>query len=418
MQNFDGAMNPFKIPLNADGRVVMLADPSLTYDVYIRNSYGDLVCSRLNVECISPGNISITGSDTYIRNTDGTLDVSLQTSANNRRVYTVNTHNKVLDVHEPLYFVENSNTATIIGLSGGGGSTYYAGSGIAISASEISVNAGKGLGFDVDKKLEVKVGEGLTYDAENKVITVDSDVSDVVASVNKLKRDLDTQITSNFDMPNISQVYDFANPSVSTLANGACILCQSFTIPINREIRTITDDANMPTLFGIYAQQSFGHKIMLALYEYTYAKAGQSQGSTTYVGDTGPVTVVGGVNEFPLKNRNPSITELRCDKVYYATLYLPNAAHVNGLYLAGCPGYGNQSIPAEPRLTCAVENITWNGQEIDMSDPTATLNHYQSYTQDGVTVYNYYIGPWNSGYNERWSAPRFYMQIRNGELRS
>ena len=44
MQNFDGAMNPFRIPLNADGRVVMLADPSLTYDVYIRNSYGDLVC--------------------------------------------------------------------------------------------------------------------------------------------------------------------------------------------------------------------------------------------------------------------------------------------------------------------------------------------------------------------------------------
>ena len=51
-----------------------------------------------------------------------------------------------------------------------------------------------------------------------------------------------------------------------------------------------------------------------------------------------------------------------------------------------------------------------------MSDPNATLNHYQSYTQDDVTVYNYYIGPWNSGYNERWTAPRFYMQIRNGEF--
>lgn len=118
MQNFDGAMNPFKIPLNADGRVVMLADPSLTYDIYVRNSYGDLVCSRLNVECTCPGNISISGSDTRIKNTDGTLDVSLRTLGNNVREYTVNTHNKVLDVQEPLYFVENSNTATVIGFSG------------------------------------------------------------------------------------------------------------------------------------------------------------------------------------------------------------------------------------------------------------------------------------------------------------
>ena len=121
MQNFDGAMNPFKIPLNSDGRVVMLADPSLTYDVYIRNSYGDLVCSRLNVECISPGNISINGADTRINNTDGTLDISLRTLGNNVRQYTVNTNNKVLDLQEPLYFVENSNTATIIGVSGQGG---------------------------------------------------------------------------------------------------------------------------------------------------------------------------------------------------------------------------------------------------------------------------------------------------------
>lgn len=121
MQNFDGAMNPFKIPLNADGRVVMLADPSLTYDVYIKNSYGDLVCSRLNVECISPGNISINGADTRINNTDGTLDISLRTLGNNVRQYTVNTHNKVLDVQAPLYFVENSNTATIIGVRSGGG---------------------------------------------------------------------------------------------------------------------------------------------------------------------------------------------------------------------------------------------------------------------------------------------------------
>lgn len=299
---------------------------------------------------------------------------------------------------------------------GGGGTEYIAGDAIDITNNTINVKVNPASGIDiVNDELVVKVGQGLAVDPASGLIIINSEVGDVVDTVEKLKKDLDTQITPNFNMPNISQVYDFADPSVSTLANGACMLCQAFTIPINHEIRTLSEDANEPTLFGIYSQQGFGHKIMLALYEYTYAKSGEEHGSSTYVGDTGPVNVVLGVNEYPLKNRNPSITELRSDRVYYATLYLPNAARVNGLMLAGAPNYGNQSVPAEPRLSCAVENITWNNQELDMNDPTTTLNHYQTYTIEGVTYYNYYIGPWNSGYNERWAAPRFYMQIRNGE---
>lgn len=300
--------------------------------------------------------------------------------------------------------------------SGGGGTEYIAGDAIDITNNTINVKVNPASGIDiVNNELVVKVGSGLTVDPVSGLIIINSEVGDVVETVEKLKKDLDTQITPNFDMPNISQVYDFADPSVSTLANGACMLCQAFTIPIKHEIRTLSEDANEPTLFGIYSQQGFDHKIMLALYEYTYAKTGEEHGSSTYVGDTGPVNVVLGVNEYPLKNRNPSITELRSDRVYYATLYLPNAARVNGLMLAGAPNYGNQSVPAEPRLSCAVENITWNNQELDMNDPTTTLNHYQTYTIEGETYYNYYIGPWNSGYNERWTAPRFYMQIRNGE---
>lgn len=329
----------------------------------------------------------------------------------------------------------------------GGGTTYTAGDGIKIENDVISTaiavqNAQKiDVALDFGNTIQtvnsistdgstirtdgfnftlpsIKAGDGIKFTkvGNETTISMDSEVSDVVETVEKLKQDLDTQITTNFNMPNISQVYDFADPSVSTLANGACMLCQSFTIPINHDLRTIADDENTPTLLGIYAQQNFAHKIMLALYEYTYAGEGEEHGSSTYVGDTGPVDVVQGVNEFPLKNRNPSITELRSDKVYYATLYLPNAARVNGLLLAGAPNYGNGSIPAEPRLTCAVENITWNGQELDMSDPTTTLNHYQEVVIPGEPVYyQYYIGPWNSGYNERQSAPRFYMQIRNGE---
>lgn len=265
-----------------------------------------------------------------------------------------------------------------------------------------AINAGNGIAF-------VKEGNETT-------ISMDSEVGDVVETIEKLKQDLDTQITTNFDMPNISQVYDFADGANWITHNGACMLYQSFTIPINHELRTTTDDENTPTLLGIYAQQNFAHKIMLALYEYTYAAEGEEAGSSTYVGDTGPVTVLKGMNEFPLKNRNPSITELRSDKVYYASLYLPSTAFVNGLFLAGCPGYGNSAIPAEPRLSCATDNIIWNGEELDLDDPATTLNHYQVIQIPGKEdYYQYFIGPWVGGYNERPSSPRFYIQIRNGE---
>lgn len=330
----------------------------------------------------------------------------------------------------------------------GGGTTYTAGDGIDITNDVISTdievqNADKvNVNLDFGNTIQtvntistdgstvrtdgfnftlptIKAGDGISFTkvGTETTIAMDSEVGDVVETVEKLKQGLDTQITTNFDMPNISQVYDFADGNNWMTHNGACMLYQLFTIPINHELRTTEDDADTPTLLGIYAQQNFAHKIMLALYEYTYAAEGEEAGSSTYVGDTGPITVLQGVNEYPLKNRNPSITELRSDKVYYASLYLPSTAFVNGLYLAGCPGYGNASIPAEPRLTCATENIIWNGQELDLDDPTTTLNHYQVIQIPGQDpYYQYYIGPWVGGYNERWSAPRFYMQIRNGEF--
>lgn len=344
------------------------------------------------------------------------------------------------------YFGYHEVKGNVVGQ--GGGTTYTAGDGIDITNDVISTdiavqNADKvNVNLDFGNTIQtvntistdgstvrtdgfnftlptIKAGDGIEFTkvGTETTIAMDSEVGDVVETVEKLKKDLDTQITTNFDMPNISQVYDFADGNNWITHNGACMLYQSFTIPINHELRTTTDDADTPTLLGIYAQQNFAHKIMLALYEYTYAAEGEEAGSSTYVGDTGPITVLKGMNEFPLKNRNPSITELRSDKVYYASLYLPSTAFVNGLYLAGCPGYGNASIPAEPRLTCATENIIWNGQELDLDDPTTTLNHYQVIQIPGQDpYYQYYIGPWVGGYNERWSTPRFYMQIRNGEF--
>lgn len=252
------------------------------------------------------------------------------------------------------------------------------------------------------------VGNGLEIDNDTLEVKIDSEVGDVVETVEKLKTDLDTQLTVNFDMPNVDNVYDFADSSVIGMSNGAVMLCQAFTVPINHDIRVDDGETENPTLLGIYAKQAFtGKKIMLALYVYDF-----DTGYTDYVGDTGPVEVTQGRNEFPLVHINPDITELKSSCVYYASLYLPSNAHSNGLYLAGCPSYSNASyINATPRFTVGVENIVNpnTNQEIDMSNATTGRLDFN----DGNG--NYYIGPWSDNYNERPAIPRFFMQIRNGD---
>lgn len=271
----------------------------------------------------------------------------------------------------------------------------------------VKVNPSSGIDI-VNDELVVKVGDGLMIDPTSGLIVIDSEVGNVVETVEKLKQDLDTQLTVNFDMPNIDNVYDFANPSViGNLSDGAVMLCQAFTVPINHDIRVDDGETDNPTLLGIYAKQPFtGKKIMLALYVYDF-----NTGDTDYVGDTGPVSVIQGRNEFPLVHINPDISELKSSCVYYASLYLPSNAHSNGLWLAGCPSYSNASyINAIPRFTIGVQNISHSGSEIDMTDATTGRLDFN----DGEG--NYFIGPWSDGYNERPSIPRFFIQIRNGEV--
>lgn len=338
---------------------------------------------------------SLVGTAIVCTNQDG--EVHLNMRYDNRNLSSI-----------PLAYINKAEIAditSIVGQGGGSGTTYTEGDGIKIEKDEISVNYGSGLEVDPQtNKLKVKIGKGLKFDEESLEVEIDNDVSDVVETVEKLEQDLDTQLTVNFDMANITHTYDFADSSVTTLSNGSTMLCQAFTVPINHEIRvaSATDD---PTLLGIYAKQPYATKIMLALYVYDF-----ETGYTDYVADTGPVMVKAGRNEFPLVHINPNISELKSSCVYYAALYLPSS-HNNGLYLASCANYATASyINATPRFSVGVQNITYNGSEIDMTDATTGRLDYN----DGNG--NYYIGPWSDGYNERPDAPRFFMQLRNGAV--
>lgn len=134
-QNFDGTKNPFKIPLNNDGRAVILVEPHYTYDIYIYDSFNNMICSRLNVKPAIGGDVTVYGLTQVWHDEsmsgEGTPQSPLSVVSAGK-VYTGiepivvnNIENKIsanhipLGVQDPLYFVEDSETACIIGMSGG-----------------------------------------------------------------------------------------------------------------------------------------------------------------------------------------------------------------------------------------------------------------------------------------------------------
>lgn len=60
-QSFDGVKNPFKVPLSADGRATLIAESTQHYDIYVYDSFSNLICSRKNVSCV--GFVSVVNRD-------------------------------------------------------------------------------------------------------------------------------------------------------------------------------------------------------------------------------------------------------------------------------------------------------------------------------------------------------------------
>lgn len=210
------------------------------------------------------------------------------------------------------------------------------------------------------------------------------EVEDVIETVDKLKGDLDTKLTTTMPMAEIDDCYDMSNSEFGSAGN---LITQAFTVPINNDIR-VSD-----TRLGVYARQNYGSKVILGLYEFNF-DGNNGTGQTKWVCDTGPVTIKSGRNEFPVKHISSDVTELKAAHVYYAAIFFP-AQKASGCLLAGAPGY-NGNVNTTPRFTVGADNLT-----IDITDPNASLET---------------VGPWSSGYNERSAIPRFFMQIRNSDI--
>ena len=237
-QDFDGNVNPFKIPLHSDGRAVILADPSRKYDLYVYDSFNNLMFSRLNVTPNLSGNISITGSDVVIYNTDGTLDITQQSVQNNARRYEINTKHKSFGVKEPLYFVEDSESATIIGCrsqSGDYATTAYVESVISgkLDISSYSSQSGNFLTdkFEYDDNNHITAynhsafaGGGANYSAGTNI-----DITDNVISVTGLPTSSDVENAISSAVTNIENKFEYNENNYITAYNNSAFAGKEYS---------------------------------------------------------------------------------------------------------------------------------------------------------------------------------------------
>lgn len=271
----------------------------------------------------------------------------------------------------------------ILSGQGGGGSTYTEGDAIEIDNDEISVKYGNGLEVDPQtNKLKVKIGNGLKFNEESLEVEIDSDVEDVVETVEKLTDDLDKNITTTYPFAQITTQGDFA---VFGVTNTSRMIGQLFAVPIASEIR------KNETMICVNALQSFNGKVSFGIFEYDF-EGNNGSGSTYWVADTGVVDVVAGENEFPLKYVDQDVHELKSSMLYYAVVAIAGDAPASGLFLAAAPNYA-ATYNANPKYTLLVSNMN---QYIDWT--TGTLQ-----------------GAWFQGYNEDNTIPRLFMMLRNGE---
>ena len=131
--DWDGARHPFRIPLKSDGRACILVEPQYTYDCYLYDSFGNLACSRLNVSPEIGGDVSVSGLTRVYHDetlsgegtpyeplgivSGGKTYEGIDPIVVNNDVNKISANNVALGLQEPLFFVEDSETACVIGCS-------------------------------------------------------------------------------------------------------------------------------------------------------------------------------------------------------------------------------------------------------------------------------------------------------------
>ena len=345
--------------------------------------------------------------DIRITNDDTPLEISVENYKTNETFAISN-----LNIHE---------------IEGGVGN-YQAGNGISIGNDTIAAKIGNGLEFNESSAIQVKLGKGLKFDDSQGVqaVTIDSDVNEVIETVQELKESLDTKITDNYP-PAMITIADLqvANQTQYAPSNGGMLIGYLFTCPIIHKIYAGSNN-DYKTKIGIYTKQCLGNnkKVILGIYEYQpdYVNPDTQQvGKTEALCDTGIIELQQGYAEYDVKNLGTKTThEMKPGCFYYATIYLSyKAGDTNGITLFGAPGYNTQVNNLKPGITITnVNSIRASLYEgLDGYSPDLNFDQmgfswqYNSYPPSSTS------DPYTSqGIVEAHAAGRPYFAIRNVKI--
>ena len=330
-----------------------------------------------------------------------------------------------------IFAISNLNIHEIVSMPSqieGGAGNYQAGNGITITNDTIQAKLGNGLEFNESNAIQVKLGSGLKFDETQGVqaITIDSDVSDVVDTVQELQESLDTKITDNYP-PAMITIADLqvANQTQYAPSNGGMLIGYLFTCPITHKIY-VGSNNDYKTKIGIYTKQWSGDnkKVILGIYEYQpdYVNPDTQQvGKTEALCDTGIIELQQGYAEYDVKNLGIKTThEMKPGCFYYATIYLSyKAGDTNGITLFGAPGYNTQVNNLKPGITITNVNCIHASLYEGLDGYSPDLNfdqmgfswQYNSYPPSSTS------DPYTSqGIVEAHAAGRPYFAIRNVKI--
>lgn len=352
-----------------------------------------------------------------------------------------------------------------------GGNTYTPGDGISIDNYQIDFNAGDGLAVDTatnnvnvqagsgifvdaNNKLSIKLGQGLAFSADGDVVAIetDSEVKDVVETVETLKNELDGKLTTNMNVSDAQYIIDpLAGTTKSNIAAATL-----FTVPLQHNITSSTQISFFTT--DTLPQNAAEYPFIFGLYEYNfdYIVAANdpdhnnisSRSQTKWVADTGPIwwdtldeyrhtlAVNKGKFTFTFKNvaseETSTVTGLdgteyvnefapcmRSDRAYYLVLFARGKGNISNRLL-GDNGYAGGINETDPQISFRLESEE-TVPYIYPDETTATMNAqwYSNIRENNLNISLSGIPYWTTAYrhtNDVNGIGRPYVMIRNPRL--
>lgn len=308
-----------------------------------------------------------------------------------------------------------------------------AGDGLSKDGNELAVKLGGGLKFDNNKNITIAVGNGLKIShselSTDLELVLDDIAEDTVKEVQQISSDLDEKVTTTYAQANITEAADMTAQGDSTDGNGV-LFGYIFSVPIKNKIYIVGDEddngkpAEKVTVVGLYCKQAISDasSVIVGLYEYDPSVERNVDGKITYgrtvaLCDTGPITILEGYHEYPMKNFNTDNPEiyrpekaLKSSNMYYAAMYISKGV-VGGqqLQIASCPGY-NTEFHANPQLSVTQEAIGIDIRQEEHRD-TSFNDFGFSWKKNADGTYS------TNAYHERSSMHRPFMLFRNKKIK-